>query len=185
MHSKSHISSSTASSTGPRRSKDGVRHHRGLRWPRDDAHSRCLVGFDQLDHERVDGHQSGPSVVSDEDSMGAQLAAFSTSITPVDNSLPVCPRLLRQITPLSQCSGEVITRGSTLPACGDAAASCGAVARMAHFRSTSNRSSAGLAPHVEHRSPTVKRMDHVHVWVYGDTDADEWGIPNSFCATDF
>jgi hypothetical protein len=59
------------------------------------------------------------------------------------------------------------------------------VARMALFRGTANRSSAGLAPHVEHRSPTVKRMDHVHVWVYGNTGADESGIPNSLCTTDF
>jgi hypothetical protein len=36
---------------------------------------------------------------------------------------------------------------------------------MALFRGPANRSSTGLAPHVEHRSPTVKRMDHVHVWV--------------------
>jgi hypothetical protein len=52
-------------------------------------------------------------------------------------------------------------------------------------RGTANRSSAGLAPHVEHRSPTVKRMDHVHVWAYGNTGADESGIPNSLCTTDF
>jgi hypothetical protein len=59
------------------------------------------------------------------------------------------------------------------------------VARMALFRGTANRSSAGLAPHVEHRSPTAKPMDRVHVWVYGNTGADESGIPNSFCTTDF
>jgi hypothetical protein len=59
------------------------------------------------------------------------------------------------------------------------------VARMALFRGTANRSSAGLAPHVEHRSPTVKRLDHVHVWVYGNTGADESGIPNSLFTTDF
>jgi hypothetical protein len=59
------------------------------------------------------------------------------------------------------------------------------VARMALFRGTANRSSAGLAPHVEHRSPTAKRMDHVHVWVYGNTGADESGIPDSLCPTDF
>jgi hypothetical protein len=59
------------------------------------------------------------------------------------------------------------------------------VARMALFRGTANRSSVGLAHHVDHRSPTVKRMDHVHVWVYGNTGADESGIPNSLCTTDF
>jgi hypothetical protein len=58
-------------------------------------------------------------------------------------------------------------------------------ARMALFRGTANRSSAGLAPHVEHRPPTVKRMDHVHAWVCGNTGADESGIPNSLCTTDF
>jgi hypothetical protein len=59
------------------------------------------------------------------------------------------------------------------------------VARMALFRGTTNRSSAGLAPYVEDRSPTVKRMDHVHVCVYGNTGANESGIPNSLCTTDF
>jgi hypothetical protein len=59
------------------------------------------------------------------------------------------------------------------------------VARLALFRGTAHRSSAGLAPHVEHRSPTAKRMDHVHVWVYGNTGADETGIPDSLCTTDF
>jgi hypothetical protein len=59
------------------------------------------------------------------------------------------------------------------------------VARMALLRSTANRSSAALAPNVEHRSPTVKRMDHVHVWVYRNTGADESSIPNSLCTTDF
>jgi hypothetical protein len=59
------------------------------------------------------------------------------------------------------------------------------VARMALFRGTANRSPAALAPLVEHRSPTVKRMDHVHVWVYGNTGTDESGIPNSLCTTDF
>ena len=100
-------------------------------------------------------------------------------MVPVDNSLPICPRLLRQITLWSHCSGEVITRGSTLSACGDAAACCGAGRTNGAFRGTAHRSSAGLAPQVEHRSPTVKRMDHVHLWVYGNTGADESGIPNS------
>jgi hypothetical protein len=59
------------------------------------------------------------------------------------------------------------------------------VARMALFRGTANRSSAGLAPHVEHRSPTAKRIDHLHVWVYGNTGADESGSPNSISTTDF
>jgi len=58
-------------------------------------------------------------------------------------------------------------------------------ARMALFHGTANRSLAGLAPHVEHRSPTTKRMGHVHIWVYGNTDATESGIPNSLCTTDF
>jgi len=40
-------------------------------------------------------------------------------------------------------------------------------------------------PRVEHRSPTVKRMDHVHLWVYGNTGDDESGFPNSLCTTDF
>jgi hypothetical protein len=52
-------------------------------------------------------------------------------------------------------------------------------ARMALFRGTANRSLAGLAPHVEHRSPTTKRMDHVHIWVYGNSGATESGLPNS------
>jgi hypothetical protein len=43
-------------------------------------------------------------------------------LAPVDNSLPIWPRLLRQITFWSQYSGEVIARGSTLSASGDAAA---------------------------------------------------------------
>jgi hypothetical protein len=56
---------------------------------------------------------------------------------------------------------------------------------MALFRGAANRSSAGVGALVEHRSPTAKRMDHVHVWVYGNTGADESGIPNSLCTTDF
>jgi hypothetical protein len=56
---------------------------------------------------------------------------------------------------------------------------------MALFHGTANRSLAGLAPHVEHRSSTTKRMGHVHIWVYGNTDATESGIPNSLCTTDF
>ena len=52
----------------------------------------------------------------------------------VDNSLPICFRLLRHITFRSHRSGEVISRGSTLSASGDAAASCGGVARMALSR---------------------------------------------------
>jgi hypothetical protein len=58
-------------------------------------------------------------------------------------------------------------------------------ARLALVRGTANQSSAGLAPHVEHRSPTIKHVDHVHVWVYGNTGANESGIPNSLCTTDF
>jgi hypothetical protein len=57
------------------------------------------------------------------------------------------------------------------------------VARMALLRSTANQSSAGA--YLEHRSPTVKRMAHVHVWVYRNTGADESSIPNSLCTTDF
>jgi hypothetical protein len=56
---------------------------------------------------------------------------------------------------------------------------------MALFRGTANQSSVGLAPYVEHRSPTAKRIDHVHLWAYGNTGADELGIPNSLCTTDF
>jgi hypothetical protein len=58
------------------------------------------------------------------------------------------------------------------------------VARMALFRGTANQTRRA-APHVEHRSPIVKRMDHVHVWVYANTGTDESGIPNSLCTTDF
>jgi len=56
---------------------------------------------------------------------------------------------------------------------------------MALFRGAANQSSADLAPHVEHRSPTTKHVDHVHIWAYGNTGANESGIPNSLCTTDF
>jgi hypothetical protein len=59
------------------------------------------------------------------------------------------------------------------------------VARMAFFRGTANRSSTNRAPYVEHRSVTAKHTDHVNVWVYGNTGADESGIPNRLCTTDF
>jgi hypothetical protein len=59
------------------------------------------------------------------------------------------------------------------------------VARMALFRGTANRSSADLAPYVEHRSLTVKHMGPRSRWVYGNTAADELGIPNSLCTTVF
>jgi hypothetical protein len=59
------------------------------------------------------------------------------------------------------------------------------VARTALFRGAANRSSAAHAPDVEHRSPTAKRMARVHVWIYRNTGADESGIPNSLCTTDF
>jgi len=65
--------------------------------------------------------------------------------------------------------GGVITRGSILSASSDAAASCGAGSTTALFRGTANRSSSGLAPHVEHRSPTANHMDHVHVSAYGSS----------------
>jgi hypothetical protein len=50
---------------------------------------------------------------------------------------------------------------------------------MALFPGTANQSSAALAPHVEHRSLTTKHVDHVHIWVYGNTGANESDIPNS------
>jgi hypothetical protein len=59
------------------------------------------------------------------------------------------------------------------------------VARMGLFRGTAHRSSAGVASFIEHRSPTANHMDEVHFWVYGKTGADELGIPNSLCTTDF
>ena len=55
------------------------------------------------------------------------------SISTVDYSLPICFRLLRQITLWSHCSGEVIARGSTLSASGDAAASRGLAPCRASF----------------------------------------------------
>jgi hypothetical protein len=42
-----------------------------------------------------------------------------------------------------------------------------------------------VAPYVEHRSLTTKHMDHVHVWVYGHTGADELGILTGLCTIDY
>jgi hypothetical protein len=54
------------------------------------------------------------------------------------------------------------------------------VARTAPFRGAANWSSAGLAPHVEHRSPTAKRMARVHVWIYRNTGAASRAFRTAF-----
>jgi len=62
-----------------------------------------------------------------------------SAIAAVDSSLPICPRLLRQITFWSQCSGEVITRGSTLSACGDPPPSQGSCRSRGQHRVSTER----------------------------------------------
>ena len=87
----------------------------------------------------------------------------------VDNSLSICFRLLRQITFWSHRSGEVISRGSTLSASGDAAASCGGGSTNGAFPDTANRSSSALRPHVQRRSVTAITWTPCMVSAYGSS----------------